>query len=235
MVVLTREQVRRVDRLAIERLGIPGVVLMENAGRAVAEQVLRIEAGAVQRDPRSVSVVVLCGGGNNGGDGYVAARHLHNADIAVTIFAASDPAKLSGDAAAHYAIAAKMGLPCRRVLDEEQLEAALPELTAANVFVDALLGTGFKGELRPHLAALIRRCNALTLENRRMVAVDVPSGLDCDTGAPSQATVRADVTVTFVAPKRGFVTERAKPFLGRIVVASIGTPPSLTEEVLAQA
>jgi len=233
MLTLSREQVRRLDRMAIEQLGIPGVVLMENAGRAVAEETLRLVTRNPPREPASVTAAVLCGGGNNGGDGYVAARHLHNAGVRVLVFHAAEPARHGGDAGVHRAIVAKMGLASRDVLDEEQLGAAAADLEKANVLVDALLGTGFTGDVRPHLAAIIRRCNALALENRKVVAVDVPSGMNCDTGAAAQPTIRADLTVTFVAAKKGFLSMDAKPYLGRIVVATIGTPPELIDKVVS--
>jgi len=259
MLALTREQVRRVDRLAIEQLGIPGVVLMENAGRAVAEETLKLLSSPVappgpaaspfpcgrgQGEGLSACAVLLCGGGNNGGDGYVAARHLHNAGVRVLVCNAAEPSRRGGDAAVHRAIVEKMGLPCRDILDAAQLAAAEPEFAQAAVFIDALLGTGFHGAVHPHLAAIIRRCNALTLaspsvrsagfqpasvslQDRRVVAVDVPSGLDCDTGRASDPTIRADLTVTFVALKKGFLEPEAGPYLGRVVVASIGVPPEL--------
>lgn len=227
MLTLSREQVRNVDRLAIEQLGIPGVVLMENAGRAVAEETLRL----FPRQPSSVRAAILCGGGNNGGDGYVIARHLHNAGVNVLVFHAAGPRR-EGDAAVHRAIVEKMGLPCRDLLNDAQLAAAEPELAQADLLIDALLGTGFHGEVQPHLAAVIRCCNALARHSSRarepaVVAVDVPSGMDCDTGRASDPTIRADLTVTFVAMKKGFLAPEAKPYLGRVVVASIGAPPEL--------
>jgi len=236
MLTLTRAQLRRLDQAATEQLGIPGVVLMENAGRAVADETLRLMARSSGRKGAAFTAALLCGGGNNGGDGYVAARHLHNAGVKVVVFSAAQPAQAhGGDAAVHRATVEKMGLPRREILDEAQLGAAGPELEAAEVLIDALLGTGFTGDVRPHLAALIRRCNALALDNRKVVAVDVPSGLDCDTGTPSNPTIRADVTVTFAAMKKGFLTELAKTYVGRIVVASIGTPPELAEKMKNEA
>jgi NAD(P)H-hydrate epimerase len=234
MNALTRDQVRTVDRIAIEQLGIPGVVLMENAGRAVAEETLKLLAGA------PAACAILCGGGNNGGDGYVAARHLHNAGLRVIVLNAAPPLSpplqggekggvRGGDAAVFRAVVEKMGLPCRDILDAAALARAEPELAQATVFVDALLGTGFHGEVHPHLAAIIRRCNALAREGqgKKVVAVDVPSGMDCDTGRAADPTIRADLTVTFVALKKGFLAPEAQPYLGRVVVASIGTPPDL--------
>ncbi|HEY3320789.1 MAG TPA: NAD(P)H-hydrate epimerase [Planctomycetota bacterium] len=231
MLYLSREQVRRVDRLAIEELCIPGVVLMENAGRSVAEETLALARNSGLNE-QSLTVAVLCGGGNNGGDGYVIARHLHNAGATVRIYSAVDAAHLTGDAAINRAIIDKMNLPCREILDQAQLDAFRSEMEQAQILIDALLGTGFSGQLRPHLAACIRRCNELSAGNaRKVVAVDLPSGLDCDTGQPSDPTVRADLTVTFVAQKVGFSKSEAQPFLGRIVVAGIGTPPELLGRV----
>ena len=228
MLILSRDQVRRIDQLAIERYGIPGVVLMENAGRNASGVILDcLRERAIT--PEKSCVAILCGGGNNGGDGYVIARHLHNNGCAVTVFAAVDPAKLTGDAAINHAITAKMNLPQRRITTPAEFTASASELEHADVLVDALLGTGFRGDVRPELAAIIAHCNSLHASGHRtrMVAIDVPSGLDCDTGAPSNATIVADVTVTFVAQKRGFLAPTAHEFLGKVVVADIGAPKEL--------
>ena len=244
MLVLSREQVRKADRIAIDEYKIPGVVLMENAGRSVADEVLAlgrtlgfsretIDGWQPVKGGAALHVAVLCGGGNNGGDGYVIARHLHNAGVIATVYAAIDPVELRGDAAINRAIIDTMELPRIDILDDGELNAATPELEKAHILVDALLGTGFKGEVRPHLANVIRRCNALALNDKKVVAVDVPSGLDCDTGAPSNSTVRADVTVTFVAMKKGFANMNAKPYTGRVVVAGIGAPRELIDRILA--
>jgi NAD(P)H-hydrate epimerase len=228
MQAFSREQMRHLDRLAITELGIPGVVLMENAGRSVAEVVLQLlESGTAKK----ARIAVLCGGGNNGGDGYVIARHLHNRGQTVTLFAAADPRRLTGDAAIHANICAKLKLECRKIFTAEKLAAAETRLAEADLLVDALLGTGFSGEAREPLASVIRCCNELAAQGKKIVAVDVPSGLDCQTGLPSSATIRADVTVTFVALKAGFLRPEAQPFLGRIIIGDIGTPPELRERV----
>lgn len=233
MLILSRDQVRRVDRIAIEQYGIPGVVLMENAGRSAAEEALKLVANSA--GPRfsagNVKAAIFCGGGNNGGDGYVIARHLHNAGVQAVVYAAADPRSLSGDAAINRAIVEKMHLDCREILDDGQLNAATPDLEQSHLLVDALLGTGFSGAVRPHLAAVIRRLNAVALHDKKVLAVDVPSGLDCDSGVPSNPTVRADVTVTFVAMKKGFQNVQAKPCLGRIVVAGIGAPREILDQL----
>ena len=232
MQTLNRQQVRQVDRLAVEELGIPGVVLMENAGREVAMAALDVLEGDLQVFAGDARVVILCGGGNNGGDGYVAARHLANHNAKVTAFAAVDPATLRGDAAIHYAIAAKMNL-VEPLFTEDQLLAAAQPLSEAHLIIDALLGTGFSGAVRPHLAAIIDTANAMKERGALIVAVDVPSGFDCDTGTPSNAAIYADVTVTFVAPKTGFAQPQAELYVGRLTVGDIGAPLWLIPKAMA--
>ncbi len=229
--LLSRDQVRRVDRLAIEELGIPGIVLMENAGRNAAGVIFDLLCDELALDPAKARVAVLCGGGNNGGDGYVIARHLHNRGVSVRVYTTVDPATLKGDAAVNHTICAKMGLPIERITTAQQVATHAQGWSGAHVVVDALLGTGFRGEVRAHLADVIKRCNALA--GPKVVAIDLPSGLDCDTGGPSNATVQADVTVTFVAPKIGFDAPSATRYVGRVVVADIGTPPGLIDRVRA--
>lgn len=226
MLVLSRDQVRKIDQLAIERYGISGVVLMENAGRNASAAILE-QLRELSLLPEKSRVAILCGGGNNGGDGYVIARHLHNSGCAVTLYAAVDPGKLSGDAAINYAIAAKMKLPLRNIATLAELSAVSAELDGADLIVDALLGTGFRGEVRTELAGVIDCCNTLHAKGKCVVAIDVPSGLDCDTGAPSNAVIFADRTVTFVGLKRGFLADAAKNYLGKVIVADIGAPREL--------
>jgi NAD(P)H-hydrate epimerase len=226
---LTRQQVRRVDQLAVEQLGIAGVVLMENAGRNAAQRVLELlRQRRVARS--SARVAVVCGGGNNGGDGYVVARHLHNAGVTVTLCPARDPAALTGDAMTNCLIATRMGLPMQMARDASELADASGNWDVTHVIVDALLGTGFTGTLRPPMAAVIDRINAAGRWEASVVAMDLPSGLDCDTGQPADPTIRADLTVTFVGPKVGFDRPSAREHLGQVVVADIGVPEALIEQ-----
>ena len=235
MVTLTRDQVREVDRLAIQELGIPGVVLMENAGRNAADVILELLDEIREDhyfkgdDPR---VAILCGGGNNGGDGYVIARQLYNAGIEVAVFALQDPKELGGDAGINAAIAQKMHLDPVLLLNEKQIKDHEAELSEADVIVDAILGTGFSGQVRGHFVSAIELCNRLHEDGASVVAIDVPSGLDCDSGKPSNATVIADVTVTFVASKTGFNKQGAGKYVGRVIETDIGAPPELIDRVL---
>ncbi len=219
---LTREQVRLVDGLAVSRLKIPSIVLMENAGKNAADWIFMEYGSAV--------VTVFCGPGNNGGDGFVIARHLHNAGCDVHTVLIGDPAKLTPDARTNHDILLAMGQRPDIVRDKQQLRQSFAGVGSNCVVVDALLGTGFRGQVREPMATAIYLINEASCRAR--ISIDVPSGLDCDTGAIGNVAVRADVTITFVAPKRGFRQEDAYPYLGKTVVAGIGTPPALTESVV---
>lgn len=231
---LTRAQVRELDRLAIEEVGLPGVVLMENAGRGAAEAILRAggegRLGAFTGAPGEV-VVILCGGGNNGGDGYVAARHLHEAGVVVVLCETVDPGALTPDAATFRRVTAAMGLRHTRVGPGRAFEnAGAPPRPA--LFVDGLLGTGFRGTLREPAAGLLERAAAyLAPANTPVVALDVPSGLDVDTGEADPRTLPARLTLTFAAMKVGFGVPGARCLTGEVEVISIGAPASLLERV----
>lgn len=223
--VLTREQVRRIDRLAVERFGMRGILLMENAGRGAAEIIDR------RYGPRR-SVIIVCGTGNNGGDGFVIARHLHNTGWKVQTILAGCVGRLAADAGLNYGIVRAMGLPIRCHDGVESLLNAAGGISAEDVVVDALLGIGFQGEIRSPLGELIEALNVAA--RRALVAVDVPSGLDCDTGKPANPAVRADLTITFVAWKLGFLEPAAAPFLGEVEIAGIGAPKELIEAVCSE-
>ncbi|MFQ5495317.1 MAG: NAD(P)H-hydrate epimerase [Phycisphaerae bacterium] len=225
-VALTRDQVRRVDQLAIERYGIAGVVLMENAGRGAAG-VIRANFGD------GGAAVILCGAGNNGGDGLVIARHLHNAGWTVRTALAGNAERMTPDARINHDIVRAMGLEIRAVPDARAVEVIVETIQPREIVVDALLGTGFRGAVRQPLADLIGGINGV--DKRAVVAIDVPSGLDCDSGAASNATVRADLTITFVAPKIGFCHDAAASYVGRVEVVGIGAPRELLDEVLSGA
>jgi NAD(P)H-hydrate epimerase len=209
---LSRQQVRLLDRRAIDDFGVPGVVLMENAGRGAAEYLLSVGVHG--------PVAICCGKGNNGGDGFVIARHLdlHRVEVRVHLFA--QPQELSGDAAIHFRILERSGLVASAV-------PLVASLATADWIVDALFGTGLSGPVRPPFDAVIAAINA---SGKKVLAVDIPSGLDCDTGRPLGPTVRAAHTVTLVAPKKGFAETTAAEWLGRVHVADIGAPRKLLAE-----
>jgi NAD(P)H-hydrate epimerase len=211
---LSREEVRALDRSAIEEFGVPGVVLMENAGRGAAELLMSLGVRG--------SVAICCGKGNNGGDGFVIGRHLDNHHVPVRVFLFVRPEELAGDAAINYGIIAKSRLPIEICTDPQTIREQLAgELLNFEWIVDALFGTGLAGPVR---SPFVEAIGAINAAGARVLAVDIPSGLDCDTGESLGATVRAEHTATFVSWKRGFVHEAAKPWLGRVHVIDIGIP-----------
>jgi hydroxyethylthiazole kinase-like uncharacterized protein yjeF len=218
--VMSRDEVRRVDTWAIEEIGVPGVVLMENAGRSCAELAREKLAGV-----EGPKVCIFCGTGNNGGDGYVVARHLLNAGWQVRVVLCGEHEKVRGDARTNLEILERLGHAV------EALDPGAEDLSTyvgafagdADLIVDALFGTGLHGELNKESQSLIEAINHL---GRPILAVDIPSGLDCDTGAPLGAAIRASWTVTFVAVKKGFVAApEANPYIGELYIASIGVQP----------
>ncbi|MBC8350494.1 MAG: NAD(P)H-hydrate epimerase [Planctomycetes bacterium] len=218
---LTREQVREVDRRAVTEYGMTGLVLMENAGRGCADVLCNLGI--------SGRVVLCCGKGNNGGDGLVIARHLDSRGCEARVLLFCDPAELSGDAAANYKTIEAADLPISQFTKDKADEWLDEQLADADWIVDALLGTGAHGEPRPPLNDVLRRINA---HPAKKLAVDLPSGLDCDTGNCASSTFRADHTCTFVAAKVGFRGEEAKQFLGVLHTLDIGAPRKLLNQLL---
>ena len=218
--ILSREQVRQIDRRAIDEYGMSGLVLMENAGRGVAETMLTLGVDG--------PVVICCGKGNNGGDGFVIARHLDNRGRPVRVLLFADPAELRGDAAINWGIFEKAGIDYDVVRKDINVDQLLPRLTTADWVVDALLGTGATGDPQPPYDVAIRTINRAA---RKVMAVDLPSGLDCDTGAAARDTIVADRTCTFVAVKPGFLVAGADRFTGRVHVIDIGVPRKLVHEI----
>ena len=213
---LSRQAVRQVDRWAIEQIGLAGVVLMENAGRQVADVA---EELLTDCHPRRVAIVA--GPGNNGGDGFVLARHLAVRGIESTVYLIAPREKLSGDARANFDVLLKLGLPVIDVAAGD-LPGLATELSQAGLVVDAVGGTGGRGDLHDPMAEAARQINA---SGTCVLAVDIPTGLDCDSGQAGNPTVRAAVTVTFVARKSGFDNPASAPYTGRVIVADIGVPP----------
>ena len=222
MIPLSRDAVRDIDRRAIAELGLPGVVLMENAGRGAAELLLRLGV----RGP----VVICCGKGNNGGDGFVIARHLDIHGLATRVLLFCEPADVTGDAAINLRVlqAAKFDLRVFGVTPD--VTELARELATADWIVDALLGTGTQGEISEPYVTAIHAINAAHARGANVFAVDLPSGLDCDSGRPLGPCVEADHTATFVAPKLGFSAPGAAEFTGQVHVIGIGVPRTLVED-----
>jgi NAD(P)H-hydrate epimerase len=238
--VLSTALVRQLDQRAVAQYSVPSIVLMENAGRGVVDKLCQWGAAG--------PVIVCCGAGNNGGDGLVIARHLDLRGIAVRVLVFVRPGRwepqpasggpnttlpdaaaigLRGDAAVNYTIVQRSGIP----LAVRDSATGLPhELRGAAWIVDALLGTGSQGEPRAPLDAVIAAINASGVP---VLAVDLPSGLDAETGQAAATTIRAAHTCTFVAAKPGLLAPAAKQYTGALHVLDIGAPRRLVEEMFA--
>jgi NAD(P)H-hydrate epimerase len=217
--IVTSEQMRELDRTAIEDRGIPGLTLMENAGRAVADAAVRLTQDRPDR-----SIAVVCGRGSNGGDGFVAARHLKQMGRPVQVFLAAAADEVSGDARANLDRLTEVGLGVAEGADPALVERACG---SAALVVDALLGTGLSGRVRGLPGKLIETVNECCA---RVLAVDVPSGLDADSGEPLGLAIRAEETVTMGLPKLGLFLYPGMDYAGRVTVADIGFPRDLVDE-----
>ncbi|MDI7268589.1 MAG: NAD(P)H-hydrate epimerase, partial [Myxococcota bacterium] len=229
MILLARRQIRRYDEVAQERYGIPGIVLMENAGRGAADAIRRIADGLPSGPgggrPR---VGIVCGPGNNGGDGLVVARHLANAGARVRIYLAAPPDRIRGDAGVNLAIARAMRLDIVDCAGAEGARRIARSLPHDAVVVDALFGTGLDRGIAGPIAAIVDAINAAPGVK---AALDIPSGLDCDTGRPLGVCVRADRTLTFGEMKVGLALHPGVDLAGEVTVLPIGAPATLGEEV----
>lgn len=207
---LTTQQMVEVDRLMIEAYGIHLIQMMENAGRNLAELGRRLMGG----DLRGKRVAVLCGAGNNGGGGMVAARHLHNWGAEVLLKVAARPDRIKDVPRHQLQILTNMGIK-----NQDEIE-----LANADLVMDALIGYGLSGNPRGAVIDWIERINA---SNRPILALDTPSGLDATTGRPRNPCLRATATLTLALPKMGLLAPQAEPYVGDLYLADIGVPPEL--------
>lgn len=217
MKLVTASEMRQLDRLAIEEYGIPGMVLMENAGRGLVSRMVHAWGPVAGR-----KYVVFCGKGNNGGDGLVIARHLYNMGAKVSVRLFSD--EMKGDAGANLAVAGKMGLDIKGVSGSLRQERSA--VAHADAVVDAIFGTGLASDVKKPYSRVIEMINACA---RRVVSVDMPSGVDSDKGRIMGVAVRADMTVTFGLPKRGLYLYPGAQMAGEVHVADIGIPRQALE------
>src|SRR3972149_4821143 len=219
--VLTREEMRELDRKAIEEYKIPRIVLMENAGRNVAEEILKM-----LDDPQQAKGAILCGKRHNGGVGFVVARHLHNHSISVYVCLVAKISDIlkDGDAGTNLQTQLNMKIPVKEILDIPGVTSVLKELNGYNILADALFGTGLSGDVREPFKTLISGVNNL---NKPTLSADIPSGLDCNTGKFLGAAIKATKTVTFAVAKKGFYLNDGPSYTGKVIVSDIGIPKEL--------
>jgi ADP-dependent NAD(P)H-hydrate dehydratase / NAD(P)H-hydrate epimerase len=234
MKALTAAEMREVDRLTTERFAISGQQLMEVAGKSIAEVFLELYVGKNGKPPGRVCV--LCGKGNNGGDGLVVARHLKRRVGMLNVYLFAEPNDLRGDAATNYARWRELGETLTVIRGEEDWIRAWPDVAGSEVIVDALLGTGIRGGAGGLLAQVIENINRFSQDAKAawpawIIAVDTPSGLPSDGESAEGPVLRAHLTVTFTAPKIGQLISADASACGALVVRDIGTPAALVEEV----
>ena len=221
---LKRDETREIDRKAIEEYGIPGLILMENAGRNVAEETLKMLV-----DPHKAKVVIFCGKGNNGGDGFVIARHLYNRGVNISVYLTTKVSGVladGGDAGTNLKILLNMNLNVKELQNLQDIEGIGKELQGRDIIVDAIFGTGLSGEVREPANSLIKKINETNIP---VISVDIPSGLDCDEGMALGTAIKATKTVTFVSPKAGFFKGDGKRFTGELIVSDISVPKELID------
>jgi NAD(P)H-hydrate epimerase len=227
MKILTAAEMNQVDRLTTERFSISSAALMENAGVSGAELVsVLLPKFAAKK------IVVLCGKGNNGGDGFVVARRLRNLGAAPQVFLLVPLEEMKGEAAENARRWKDTGGTLTILKSAGEWAAAKSTLGSAQIVIDALLGTGIRGTVRGMLAEAIDDVNAIAKSNpATVIAVDIPSGLPADTGVALGPAIKANATVTFTAPKIGMIQPQAAEFVGELYVRNIGSPFKLLEEV----
>lgn len=221
--MLTRQQCRDADAIAINKFKIPSLVLMENAGRSCVDRLMWHHP---QSSLDELAVLILCGPGNNGGDGLVMARHLYNHGVSVKVVLMARPESYRGDALTNLDALSRLRLPIVEFdpdWNDEKLDSVFSKVKRRpiNWIVDAMLGTGSAGPPRPAMAKVIKAANRASV---RRLAVDIPTGLDCDTGEVFEPSFRADLTCTFIDSKTGYQSSSAADVLGVVTVVDIGAP-----------
>ncbi|MEH7097367.1 NAD(P)H-hydrate dehydratase [Neobacillus vireti] len=223
MWVAGQKEMQQLDHYTIDKLGLPGVVLMENAGARVVEEIV---ASSTHVNPR---VMILAGSGNNGGDGFVIARRLYDLGFDLLLCLVVPPERIKGDAKVHFDVYRNRQLPIL-YLHESSLEMVKSEMNQADLIVDALLGTGISGPVREPFASVISLINEYG-GRKLIISVDIPSGMNSDSGKVEGTAVKATKTITFVFPKRGFFLQDGPKFVGEWKAVDISVPPSIVEEL----
>lgn len=218
MKLVTSSQMRNIDKKTIQGIGIPGLELMEKAGRGTA-----LVAKEMLGNPEGKEVVIFCGRGNNGGDGFVVGRYLSEWGAQVKFFLTAKRSEVKGDAKTNLEKAVDLDLPIVQILKEDEV----PDQIKADLIVDALFGTGFAGKIEGYVRVIVERINASCIP---VLAVDIPSGLHSDTGEFTGACVKAGRTVTMALPKIGHFFHPGKEMSGKVSVVDIGVPPHVVEE-----
>ncbi|NLC63876.1 MAG: NAD(P)H-hydrate dehydratase [Thermoanaerobacterales bacterium] len=232
MKVVSPYTMKLIDKKAIEDYGIPGIVLMENAGMAVADMIDSVYQACHVHGQNNTNVAIFCGKGNNGGDGFVAARHLVNRGYNVRVFILHDAEDISGDALTSFNIIGKMGIYVKVLKDEADLANVRDFCNNSFAVIDAIFGTGFGGEIKGVFRSVIDLINCLAC---KVISIDIPSGISGYTGKIAGIAVKADYTVTMALPKVGLLLYPGAAHVGELTVADIGIPKTLIDSAQAEA
>jgi len=223
MYLVTANEIQKMDRSTIESFGLPGRILMENAGRGATQFFLEHFKDAVNK-----KIGVIAGRGNNGGDGFVIARYLVQRGISVTVYLLTERQKVSGDAAANLKLLPPLEVPVIEIPDAETFSSHKTAMRHVAIWIDAILGTGLKSDVKGFFRDVIEFINQT---NKPVFAVDMPSGLNSDTGRPCGSCVRADATATFAFAKTGHFLFPGADYTGNLKIIDIGIPPYIANDV----
>jgi len=223
MYLVTASEMQAMDRRTIETFGLPGRLLMENAGRGATQVLLRTFAGLIDK-----KVAVIAGRGNNGGDGFVIARCLFQKGIPVRVYLLAERKMVRGDAAANLDLLKPLGIPVDEIPDGNAFKRFKTAMRHQDIWVDAILGTGLKSDVSGYFREIIDFINA---QERPVFSVDIPSGLDSDTGTPRGACIRAHTTATFGFAKIGHFVLPGAIYTGKLEIVDIGIPDHIAAQV----
>lgn len=223
MRLVTASEMREMDRLTIEHAGIPGIVLMENAAKSATEVFIEHFKPFI-----TSSILVICGKGNNGGDGYVMARYLHNSGMKVSVIITCERSAISGDALINLSVIEKLGIEISEIRDEAAFETFAQRLSGCSYIIDGLFGTGLNSPVKGLYKKIIDTVNN---SNKPVISIDIPSGLNADTGGIMGAAVKADLTVTFGFAKPGHYVYPGRALTGRLVTVDIGIPGMISDKL----
>lgn len=222
MYLVTAGEMQEMDRMTIESFGIPGRVLMENAGRGATQMLLDLFP-----DIRKKKVGVMAGRGNNGGDGFVIARYLFGCGVDVTVYLLARKNQIKGDAEANLSLISRLGVRVEEIPSQSDFDNHRADIVHREIWIDAILGTGLKSDVKGYFKDVIRFINEL---NRAVFSVDIPSGLDSDTGHPHGVCINATATSTFAFAKSGHILHPGSHYTGRLGIVDIGIPQYIVEK-----